>query len=59
MPQAQLLLEAQTLLERPTCEHCGNRMWLTHMVPDIENHERRTFECPVCKQAEAKIVKLR
>jgi hypothetical protein len=59
MPHSQVLPEAQTLLERPTCTHCGNRMWLTRIEPDIEAHERRIFECPVCQQTEAKVIKFR
>jgi hypothetical protein len=59
MLQPQRLPESQTLQERPTCEHCGSRMWLTRIAPDIEDHECRIFECPVCKQAEAKIIKFR
>jgi hypothetical protein len=53
------LPEAQTLRERPTCEFCGSSMWLTRIEPDREDHQRRIFECPVCKQAEAKIIKFR
>jgi hypothetical protein len=59
MAQPQYLSEALTLQERPTCEHCGSRMWLTRIEPDDAAHERRIFECPVCKQSESKIVKFR
>jgi hypothetical protein len=59
MPQSQLLPEALTLQERPTCEHCGNCMWLSRIEPDVEDHERRVYECPVCRQAEARVVKFR
>jgi transcriptional regulator NrdR family protein len=59
MSQSYVLPEAQTLQERPTCELCGSRMWLTRIEPGGEDHERRIFECPVCKQAEAKVIKLR
>jgi transposase-like protein len=59
MPQYYAWPEAQTLQERPTCELCGSRMWLTRIEPDREDHQRRIFECPVCKQAEAKVIKFR
>ena len=59
MPTSHILPEALTIQEHPTCGHCGNRMWLTRIEPDSKDHERRIFECPVCKQAEAKIAKYR
>ena len=59
MLQSQLLPESQTLQERPTCEHCGSRMWLSRIEPGSESQERRIFICPVCKQAEAKTVQFR
>jgi hypothetical protein len=59
LPQPTILKEAQTLQERPTCEHCGTGMWLKQIEPDSDSHERRIFTCPVCKQAEAKVVKFR
>lgn len=59
MHQSSILQEAETLEERPTCEHCGSRMWLARIAPEREDHERRIFECPVCTQSEAKVVKFR
>jgi hypothetical protein len=59
MTQSQYLREAETLAERPVCPHCLERMWLTRVEPERQDHERRIFECPVCAQSDVKIVRFR
>jgi hypothetical protein len=34
-------------------------MWLACIEPDAPNHDKRTFECPVCPNITVKIVKYR
>jgi len=34
-------------------------MWLACIEPDEPNHDKRTFECPVCPNITVKIVKYR
>jgi hypothetical protein len=47
-------------LEHAKCECCGARMWLARIEPDNKpDHDRRTFECAVCKSERVKVVKYR
>jgi hypothetical protein len=34
-------------------------MWLACIEPDEPDHDRRTFECPVCPNVTVKVVKYR
>ena len=44
-------------IERPLCLDCSKPMWLTRVVPYRLRHDQRFFECPVCLQEQAIIVK--
>ncbi|HET9801090.1 MAG TPA: hypothetical protein VFP82_05335 [Chthoniobacterales bacterium] len=52
-------LPQQRIIGRPFCEICRSQMWLACIEPDAPNHDKRTFECPVCPNITVKIVKYR
>jgi len=41
------------------CAKCGAGMWLLQIVPDVPDHDRRTFECTECKAVKVEIVRYR
>ena len=43
--------------EHPRCKECGVPMWLTRLVPDRPDHDKRTFECKACVASVTEIVK--
>ena len=57
MMQSQHIDPGPEITERPTCLLCATRMWLTRIAPDHPEHEKRTFECPVCDYSESVVVK--
>jgi transposase-like protein len=42
---------------RPQCPACGHQMWITRIEPDKPDYDKRTFECPECKNELTEIVK--
>ena len=42
----------------PQCDKCRVPMWLARIAPEpgAPDHDRRTFECPVCKAEMTEIV---
>ena len=52
MMQSQDIDPGPEITERPTCLLCATRMWLTRIAPDHPDHQKRTFECPVCDYSE-------
>lgn len=36
-------------IDRPTCQACGSRMWMSRVSHPVDGRECRTFECPVCE----------
>ena len=52
-------LPQQRIIGRPFCENCKSQMWLACIEPDETNHDKRTFECPVCPNVTVRIVKYR
>ncbi len=42
---------------RPQCPACGDQMWITRIEPDKPDYDKRTFECPECKNELTQIVK--
>lgn len=51
------LLPQQRIIGRPFCEFCGAQMWLACIEPDKPDHDKRTFECPLCSNFTVKVVK--
>jgi len=47
------------LIAQPKCEQCGVPMWLARIEPDKPDHDRRTFECSICKSETIEVVKYR
>jgi hypothetical protein len=45
--------------DRPPCPTCKLAMWLVRLEPIGPNHEKRSFECQQCQQAESLIVKFK
>ena len=43
----------------PACSTCGKEMWLARIEPDHPDYDKRTFECPKCKNEEVVIVKFK
>ena len=43
--------------KHPRCKECGVPMWLTRLVPDRPDHDKRTFECKACGASVTEIVK--
>jgi hypothetical protein len=52
-------LPQQRIIGRPFCEVCKAQMWLAYIEPDAADHDKRTFECPVCPNVTVRIVKYR
>lgn len=46
-------------IARPPCSKCGNRMLLSRLEPQEPDHDKRTFECIICKNIENFVVKFR
>jgi hypothetical protein len=46
-------------IDRPSCVICGARMWLAKIIAEGPDHDKRTFECPVCEISEIKIAKIK
>jgi hypothetical protein len=44
-------------VEHPKCGKCGVSMWLARIEPDKPDFDKRTYECPVCENVVAEIVK--
>ncbi len=42
---------------RPPCSKCGTQMLLALVEPDKPDHDKRTFECPVCEHSESFVAK--
>ena len=58
MPQAHSTPSPKPIYKRPTCLKCGVEMWLAPIEPTGEhNHDRRTFECPICQDSQTVVVK--
>jgi hypothetical protein len=36
----------------PRCPNCGTTMLISHIVPERQGYETRTFECPQCEHSE-------
>ena len=43
----------------PRCDSCAVPMWLVQIEPDKPDHDRRTYECPVCDNIATEVVKYR
>jgi ribosomal protein S27AE len=43
--------------ERPPCSACGTPMMLARIETEIQEHGKRTFECGVCDQTEAIVMR--
>jgi len=43
-------------IECPMCEWCDARTWLTTIEPYKTDHDKRTFECPECRNVMTEIV---
>ena len=52
-------LPQQRIIGRPFCEFCKSQMWLACIEPYEPNHDKRTFECPVCPNVTVRIVRYR
>jgi hypothetical protein len=52
-------LPQQRIIGRPFCDVCNAQMWLAYIEPDAAEHDKRTFECPVCPNVTVRIVKYR
>jgi hypothetical protein len=46
-------------IPRPLCSKCCNRMLLARLEPIEPDHDKRTFECIICKNTESFVVKYR
>ena len=44
---------------RPPCSKCGAKMLLSRIEPDKPDHDKRTFDCPICNTSESFVVKYR
>jgi hypothetical protein len=53
------ILPQQRIIGRPFCEFCKAQMWLASVEPDQPDHDKRTFECPMCPNFTVKVVKYR
>jgi hypothetical protein len=59
MAQQQSKPSNSVNMGRPLCPACGVPMWLTYIEPHGEDHDKRTFECSVCKNTEIAVVKFK
>jgi hypothetical protein len=41
----------------PPCPRCATKMLLSRLEPDTPNHDKRTFECPACRNEHSEVVK--
>ena len=46
-------------IKHPKCAVCDVSMWLAHVEPDKPDHDKCTFECPVCENVVVEIAKYR
>ena len=53
------ILPQQRIIGRPFCDFCRAQMWLACIEPDKPDHDKRTFECPMCPNITVKVVKYR
>ena len=53
------ILPRQRIIGRPFCELCKAQMWLACIEPVDPDHDKRTFECPVCPNIAVRVVKYR
>src|SRR5215471_3323130 len=53
------ILPQQRIIGRPFCEFCKAQMWLACIEPDEPDHDKRTFECPMCPNITVRVVKYR
>jgi len=44
-------------VEHPKCGECDVSMWLARVERDEPDHDKCTFECPVCENMVVEIVK--
>lgn len=58
MREFQTIPHSQNIVQ-PRCAECGAPMWLTRIEPDEPGSEKRTFECQVCQNEAAEVVKYR
>ena len=59
MAQQQSTPSNSPTIERPPCPKCGSLMWLARITPEGPDHDRRTFDCPVCNTSETAVVKFK
>jgi hypothetical protein len=43
-------------IDRPLCKRCYTVMWLMRVAYDKLHHDKRTFECPVCRNSKDIVV---
>ena len=43
-------------IERPTCPHCGSRMWIPRITSAGPDIDKRAWECPVCDISERAVM---
>jgi hypothetical protein len=53
------ILPQQRIIGQPFCEFCRAQMWLACIKPEKPDHDKRTFECPMCTNFTVKVVKYR
>jgi hypothetical protein len=53
------ILPQQRIIGQPFCEFCRAQMWLACIEPEKPDHDKRTFECPMCTNFTVKVVKYR
>jgi hypothetical protein len=46
-------------IKHPKCAECGVSMWLALIEANKPDHDKCTFECPVCENVTTEIVKYR
>jgi hypothetical protein len=59
MTQHQVVSSHTETIDRPLCIVCGAQLWLACVEADGPNHDKRTFECPVCETHEIEFVKFK
>jgi transposase len=59
MAQPEPIITPTQHPETPECVRCGNHMVLTMIEPEKPEHDRRTFECPMCGFTMRKVVKFK
>ena len=43
-------------IEHPVCRQCGKLEWLIRIEPAQRGYEKRTYECPECRQRHSILV---